>query len=88
MFTKGSIWVNGHNIGRFWTNVGPQRHLYVPSVWLKEGENEVVVFEVQRVPDKREFLGVEFVATPLCESRNEPAALLGGGHLIHLPMFA
>ena len=43
-WTKGVVWVNGHNLGRyFW--VGPQQTLYVPGVWLKKGDNQVVVFE-------------------------------------------
>ena len=41
---KGVVWVNGHNLGRYW-NVGPQQTLYLPGVWLKKGNNEVVVFE-------------------------------------------
>ncbi|SEO94364.1 beta-galactosidase [Flavobacterium sp. CF108] len=43
-FKKGVIWVNGHNLGRFW-NVGPQFRLYCPANWLKKGENEVLVFD-------------------------------------------
>ncbi len=43
---KGCVWINGHNLGRFWY-IGPQQTLYVPGVWLKEGANEVVVFDVQ-----------------------------------------
>ena len=42
----GVVWVNGHNLGRFW-NIGPQQTLYVPGVWLKRGKNEVIVFDVQ-----------------------------------------
>ena len=42
--TKGQLWVNGHNLGRFW-NIGPQKTLYVPGPWLKQGANEVVVFD-------------------------------------------
>ncbi|HWB32157.1 MAG TPA: glycoside hydrolase family 35 protein [Acidobacteriaceae bacterium] len=42
---KGELWVNGHAMGRFW-NIGPQRTLYVPGPWLKQGENEVIVFDV------------------------------------------
>jgi len=42
---KGVMWVNGHNAGRFW-NVGPQRALYVPGVWLRRGVNEVVAFDL------------------------------------------
>lgn len=44
-FTKGYVFVNGINIGRYW-NVGPQRTLYLPGVWLKQ-ENEIVVFELE-----------------------------------------
>jgi len=41
---KGIIFVNGYNLGRFW-NVGPQQTLYLPGVWLNEGENTIVVLE-------------------------------------------
>jgi hypothetical protein len=44
---RGHAWVNGHNVGRFWTRLGPQQALFVPGVWLREGENEVVVFEIE-----------------------------------------
>lgn len=43
-WTKGIVWVNGHNLGRFWS-VGPQQTLYVPGCWLKPGANEVVVLD-------------------------------------------
>ena len=42
---KGAVWINGHNLGRFW-NTGPQQTLYVPGPWLKTGENEIVVFDM------------------------------------------
>lgn len=42
---KGVVWVNGHNLGRYW-NVGPQQRLYCPAPWLKKGENEIIVFEL------------------------------------------
>jgi len=41
---KGVVWVNGHNIGRYWS-IGPQQTLYVPSCWLRQGENIVRVLE-------------------------------------------
>jgi len=41
---KGVVWINGHNLGRYWF-VGPQQTIYVPAEWLKKGKNEVVVFE-------------------------------------------
>lgn len=43
---KGAVWVNGKSLGRFW-NIGPQQTLYVPAPWLKEEENEIVVFEME-----------------------------------------
>jgi beta-galactosidase len=42
---KGIVWVNGHNLGRYW-QVGPQQTLYVPAEWLKKGKNHVVVLEL------------------------------------------
>lgn len=42
--TKGFVLINGFNIGRYW-NVGPQETLFVPSGLIKEGENEIIVFE-------------------------------------------
>jgi beta-galactosidase len=43
---KGCVWVNGHNLGRYW-RIGPQQSLFVPSVWLKRGLNEVVVLDLE-----------------------------------------
>lgn len=43
-FKKGFAVLNGFNIGRYW-EVGPQKTLYVPRSLLKEGENELIVFE-------------------------------------------
>ena len=44
-FKKGYVWVNGHNLGRYWY-VGPQRRLYCPAPWLRKGKNEVVVLDL------------------------------------------
>lgn len=40
---KGVVWVNGHNLGRFW-NIGPQQTLYLPGAWLRKGSNVAIVF--------------------------------------------
>jgi beta-galactosidase len=42
---KGVIWINGRNLGRYWS-VGPQQTLYVSGVWLKKGINTIVVFDM------------------------------------------
>jgi beta-galactosidase len=45
-FTKGQLWLNGLALGRIW-NIGPQRTLYAPMPFLKQGTNDVVVFDAQ-----------------------------------------
>ncbi|RPH28775.1 MAG: beta-galactosidase [Bacteroidales bacterium] len=44
-YSKGVVWVNGHNLGRYW-EIGPQKRLYCPASWLKKGDNEIVVFDL------------------------------------------
>jgi beta-galactosidase GanA len=42
---KGTVWINGHQLGRFW-HIGPQQTLYVPGPWLRRGANDVIVFDL------------------------------------------
>jgi beta-galactosidase len=60
---KGIIFINGINIGRYWS-VGPQQTLYVPGCWLKEGSNEIVIFEQKN--DKIQN-AVKSIDTPILE---------------------
>lgn len=46
--TKGLVWVNGFNLGRYW-NKGPTETLYIPSPVLKKGKNEVIVLELEKL---------------------------------------
>ena len=59
-FKKGFVTVNGFNLGRYWNEKGPQKTLFVPAPILREGENEIVVFET----DGFDTPVVEFVDTP------------------------
>jgi beta-galactosidase len=43
-FGKGFVFLNGHNLGKYW-QIGPQQTIYVPAGWLKKGSNEIVVFD-------------------------------------------
>ena len=43
---KGCVFLNGFNLGRFW-EIGPQKRLYIPAPLLKEGRNEIIVFETE-----------------------------------------
>ena len=58
---KGIVFVNGHNLGRYW-QVGPQQTLYLPGVWLNEGENKIVIFEQLNEKEQSE---IKTVKTPV-----------------------
>lgn len=47
-YQKGLVWVNGHNLGRYW-NIGPQKRLYCPAGWLRSGGNEILVLDLHQV---------------------------------------
>jgi len=59
---KGEVFVNGQALGRFW-NIGPQGTLYLPAPWLKKGENEIVVFDL----DGRAEPSVPFLGHPVLD---------------------
>jgi beta-galactosidase len=61
---KGIVFVNGHNIGRYW-KVGPQQTLYVPGCWLNKGENKIVIFEQLNEKPQTE---ITFTDKPVLES--------------------
>jgi beta-galactosidase len=42
---KGQLWIEKHNLGRFWA-VGPQHTLYLPAPWLQKGANSVTFFDL------------------------------------------
>lgn len=67
---KGAVWVNGHSLGKFW-NIGPQQTLYLPAPWLKEGDNEIVVFEMEDT-GRRMIQGLDKpVLDEIAEDKNE-----------------
>lgn len=43
---KGCAFLNGFHLGRFW-EIGPQKRLYIPAPLLREGVNEIVIFETE-----------------------------------------
>ena len=49
--TKGLVWVNGFNLGRYW-NIGPTETLYIPSPVLKKGSNEIIILELDHLDCK------------------------------------
>ncbi len=49
-YSKGMVYVNGHNLGRYWS-IGPQQRLYCPASWLKKGNNEIIVFDLHQLKE-------------------------------------
>ena len=68
---KGMVYVNGHNLGRFW-KIGPQQTLFVPGVWLKEGKNEIIILDVDK-PISRKVSGL---SKPILDKINIDESLL------------
>ncbi|MDR6943495.1 beta-galactosidase [Mucilaginibacter pocheonensis] len=48
----GSVWVNGHNLGRYPEKIG-NIGMYIPECWLKAGLNQLVIYDENgNRPDK------------------------------------
>lgn len=65
---KGIVFVNGHNLGRYW-KLGPQQTLYLPGCWLNKGKNTIEVFEQQNDIKQTEISGI---TTPILDKLNLP----------------
>lgn len=66
-WTKGQVWINGFNLGRYWPARGPQVTLFVPKHLLSTSTpNTITVLELERAPCGQHGLGaVELVDTPI-----------------------
>ena len=58
-FTKGCVYINGFNLGRYWNTAGPQKTLYLPAPLLRQGENEIVVLELEHIGNPQVLLTEE-----------------------------
>jgi beta-galactosidase len=74
-WSMGAVWVNGHNLGRYWDH-GGLRSLFLPSQWLKRGRNEIVVLELHDAPKLAEVSGgtkiIEEPAVPFAVRLDRP----------------
>lgn len=44
---RGYVFVNGHNLGRYWIEVGPDNYVYCPKDWLKETDNVITIIDLE-----------------------------------------
>ncbi|XP_057709409.1 beta-galactosidase-1-like protein isoform X1 [Corythoichthys intestinalis] len=65
-WTKGQVWINGVNLGRYWPARGPQQTLYVPGPLLSTTlPNNITVLELEGAPA---HLRVLFMDRPLLKA--------------------
>nr|XP_009678090.1 PREDICTED: beta-galactosidase [Struthio camelus australis] len=64
-WTKGQIWINGFNLGRYWPARGPQLTLFVPSnILVSSVPNNITVLELESSPCSTQMCEIEFVDKP------------------------
>lgn len=67
-WTKGQIWINGFNLGRFWPARGPQVTLFVPTnILSNSAPNNITVLELEAAPCTNGPCTVEFTDTPILD---------------------
>lgn len=67
-WTKGQVWINGVNLGRYWPARGPQQTLYVPGPLISPSQpNNITVLELEGAPTHLRLL---FMDRPLLNGTN------------------
>lgn len=70
-WTKGQIWINGLNLGRFWPARGPQVTLFVPTdILSNSAPNNITVLELEAAPCTNGPCTVEFTDTPILDVKH------------------
>ncbi|KAM9449698.1 beta-galactosidase [Clarias gariepinus] len=65
-WTKGQVWVNGVNLGRYWPSRGPQVTLFVPASLLSTtAPNNITLLELEQSHCTPDQCVVEFTHTPV-----------------------
>ncbi|XP_076858236.1 beta-galactosidase-1-like protein isoform X2 [Brachyhypopomus gauderio] len=69
-WTKGQVWINGVNLGRYWPQRGPQQTLYVPGPLLSSTlPNNITLLELEEAPQHSRVL---FMDRPLLNTTAAP----------------
>ena len=58
-FEKGCVWINGFHLGRYWNSAGPQKTLYLPAPLLRDGENELIVLELEHMDERNRIMLID-----------------------------
>ena len=72
-WSKGQVFINGVNIGRYWPVVGPQQTLYIPGSVMSTGASKLMLVELDNSPcEFPETCFVEFVSIPAINGTVNP----------------
>jgi beta-galactosidase len=55
---RGTMWINGHNLGQYPEKINIDG-LYVPECWLKDGSNDLMIFDTHGAKPSKVRLEVE-----------------------------
>ncbi len=61
---RGLVRVNGRWIGRYWS-IGPTQTMYVPGCWLKDGMNEIIIWDAVGLPAFSDLFTLAWTDTPI-----------------------
>ncbi|KAM6339196.1 beta-galactosidase [Podargus strigoides] len=71
-WTKGQIWINGFNLGRYWPARGPQLTLFVPkNILVSSVPNNITVLELEHSPCSNQACEIEFVDKPIINASTQ-----------------
>lgn len=78
--TKGQAYVNGHNLGRYFkatpdgTPLPPEGPVWIPTPWLREGRNELVLFDEHGGNPSKVKISMEGETRPISADTEVPRA--------------
>ncbi len=57
-FTRGVVFINGYNLGRHWNieTAKGENKLFIPAPLMREGKNEIVVFDVLHTEEEKKVI--------------------------------
>ncbi|XP_035424762.1 beta-galactosidase isoform X6 [Cygnus atratus] len=71
-WTKGQIWINGFNLGRYWPARGPQLTLFVPrNILVSSVPNNITVLELEHSHCSTQACEIEFVDKPVINATTQ-----------------
>ncbi|XP_059895539.1 beta-galactosidase-1-like protein [Gadus macrocephalus] len=80
-WSKGQVWINGVNLGRYWSSRGPQQSLYVPGPLLSATQpNNITVLELEAAPERPRVLFMDRPHLNRTVSRSGGSVGVGSRH--------